>query len=162
MGALDQIANLLRDARQDLTADLARMDRIDEMRAERDELTYTADDHDLMAATGDGDATIHRLIAKQLREKAATVQRNIDLIMRAGRITQEMLAERDAAQRAIQWRAPIQHWSRTAGAWSACGDRSPFRIDETGYCIDAPEHIPAGSCMWGDDDCETLIERGAA
>jgi hypothetical protein len=123
-------------------------------------LTYTADDHDLMAATGDGDATIHRLIAKQLREKAATVQRNIDLIMRAGRITQEMLAERDAIQRAITWRASIQHWSRTAGSWNACGYPSQITIDETGYCIDAPDCLPAGSCMWGDDDCETLIERG--
>jgi hypothetical protein len=148
MGALNQIANILRDARQDLATDLARMDRIDEMRAERDELTYTADDHDLMAATGDGDALVHRLIAKQLREKAATVQRNIDLIMRAGRITQEMLAERDAIQRAIWTRAPIQFFGRS--------------VRSEGYSIDAPDCLPAGSCMWGDDDCETLIERGAA
>lgn len=162
MGALDQIANLLRDARQDLTADLARMERIDEMRAERDELNYTADDHDLMAGTGDGDALVHRLIAKQLRAKAAGIQRNIDLVMRAGRITQQMLEERDAVQRAITWRASIQHWARTAGSWNACGYPSPITIDETGYCIDAPEHIPAGSCHYGDDDCETLIERGAA
>lgn len=148
MGALDQIATILRDARQDLTADLARMDRIDEMRAERDELTYTADDHDLMAATGDGDSTIHRLIAKQLRAKAATIQRNIDLVMRAGRITQEMLEERDAIQRAITWQTPLQFFGRSYGS--------------EGYSIDAPEWVPAGSCHYGDDDCETLIERGAA
>ena len=53
MGALDQIANLLRDAREDLAADLDRMDKVDELRKQRDEAQSAASA--LFASVGECD-----------------------------------------------------------------------------------------------------------
>jgi hypothetical protein len=162
MGALEQVAQLIREAREDLAADLDRMDTIDELRARKAAFLEEAEEHERMVAEGGSDAAVHAILARGLRQKASVAQMSIDHVMHAARITQALVDEHDLAQRAIQHETPMQYWCRAARSLHHCGYPSPITINETAYCLDAPEFVPAGSCEHAADEREALTAREVA